>query len=387
MDNPLQGAIQNAIQKMGSNFLVAAFVPAMAFIVVSFISFQPILPSSYNYVEGDATTFLQSSLILILFTTILGFTLYSISTYTYKSFEGYTFILGKESHVRRLFLKRQAIRYYKIINIKNQVEKQLEKVAEKIDAERNDPMTGKWRNRRLTRYIQRQKTLTNKKYILTSELDAGFPTSPEFIMPTRFGNILRAAELYPNKRYGIDAVPLWGRLAFVMPIDGMEKVNEANNQCQFLLNATLLSVIFSMLNLFASMYQGIVWWAKITNNSLLYFIIINREPYVYQQRIWLYLTLAILALAMARFFYETSLFNVTQMGETIRVSYDVYRFTLLKALHLELPKSLKEEKKVWNKVSHFMTGNLDYMEEENLQDEIIDFAYNHWEEKSQSKMD
>jgi hypothetical protein len=39
----------------------------------------------------------------------------------------------------------------------------------------------------------------------------------EFVLPTRLGNILRAAELYPRDRYGIDTIVMWTRMAILLP--------------------------------------------------------------------------------------------------------------------------------------------------------------------------
>lgn len=48
---------------------------------------------------------------------------------------------------------------------------------------------------------------------------AGYPspTRPGEVMPTRVGNILKNAELYPEIRYGIDAVVVWPRLHPLLP--------------------------------------------------------------------------------------------------------------------------------------------------------------------------
>jgi hypothetical protein len=43
------------------------------------------------------------------------------------------------------------------------------------------------------------------------------PSKPNRYMPTRIGNILRAAETWPNDKYGLDAVVIWPRLWLVLP--------------------------------------------------------------------------------------------------------------------------------------------------------------------------
>lgn len=349
MDKSLLGALQ----RMGSNFLVAAFVPAMAFIVISSLAFYPILPSAVQdyfkaiLIERDSTPFFQLSFIALIFVAILGFTLYSLSTYIYKAFEGYSFILEKNSIVRRLFIRRQKRRFNKIETERTFVNKQLERVDAKIDRESWHVGEGAWRERRLDRYIKTRKMLDHRQYGLISERNERFPPSIDLILPTRFGNILRAAEMYPATRYAIDAVPLWGRLAHVIPKDGMEKLDEANNQCLFLLNATVLTSIFSALCLLISFYNG---FGLLMRNSACQSGLCQRDFGVYG-------ILAILAITVAWFFYEASLLNVGQYGSMIRTAYDLYRFNLLEALRLKLPTTLKDERKLWRKIGNFVVGN------------------------------
>ena len=81
---------------------------------------------------------------------------------------------------------------------------------------------------------------------------------------------------------------------------------------------------------------------------------------IYQQRIFIYLAVSILALVVFWFFYTASLYNVTQYGDLIRSTYDLFHLNLLKALHLdelppdELPKDTVEEKEIWQRVCEFI---------------------------------
>lgn len=43
------------------------------------------------------------------------------------------------------------------------------------------------------------------------------PTTPDHYLPTKIGNILRAAERRPANKYGLDAVALWPRLWLLLP--------------------------------------------------------------------------------------------------------------------------------------------------------------------------
>jgi hypothetical protein len=363
MDNP----IQNALLKMGSNFLVAAFVPAMTFVVSAFVAFKPVFPQSSQANSSLVSYAVQSGLLLLLLSTVLGFTLYSISTYVYKAFEGYTFILSHKTIFRRIFLKRQMRRFQILTEERRISQKQLEKIKSGIKKEKEDSAFGRWRNKRLNRLVAKQQELERRIYDLTSALDNDFPPTVESIMPTRFGNILCASENYP-RRYCIDAVPIWTRLVCATPDqDGiMEKINEANNQCAFLLNGALLGALLFCVSVAFMIYEGFCWC-------------LDKSPAAIGHNVLtlVYLALAVVSLGLARFFYEASLFNVSQFGAMIRTTYDIYRFNLLEALHLELPKNLAAEKKIWMKLSCFMTGTMEFDEEGDGNLEQINFEYIH----------
>jgi hypothetical protein len=362
MDNSLN----SAVQKMGGNFLVAAFTPSMAFVVCVYIVFQPFIKSILGNDLEKSLSFFQSGIVLLLVSTIIGFTIYTIEIYTYKAFEGYVFILKQSSYLRNLFLKKHRRRYRKAMAKKQIVQKQLENIDSKLQNLFEYPQIGQLYAKRLNRLITQRERLSRIKYDLVADLDHNYPPSEAYIMPTRFGNILRAAELYSG-RYGIDAVALWTKLVSAIPDSTgmMEKINEANNQCQFLLNGALLGIIFAFMCMIASILKGTLWWSDPSQN------INDRNLTIF------YLFLLFLSIAISRFFYEASLFNVEKFGEMIRTTYDLYRFNLLEALHLELPTNLEEEKKLWLKLSHFVTGNLDYQETIFLKKNTMPIEYSH----------
>jgi hypothetical protein len=350
MDNPLQ----NAIQKMGNNFIVAAFVPSMAFILLSSMAFFPVLPKPLvEYLGWEITKPDQTTVVTgLLFTTILGFTLSTLSTYIYKSFEGYTFILGLNTPLKKAFIKRQKRRIHKMNLNRASIERELEKLNQIIEKEDANWRENPWLRRRLDRYKKRRSLLKDILYALVANSDTRFPPSENLVLPSRFGNILRAAEMYPGARYNIDAVPIWGRMAHIIPKDAMEKIDQANNQCLFLLNSALLATMFSFLSGLAGLYIAYILQAPNYQWGLLSFM----KTELNHENVGIYVVLAILSGMVAWFFYEASLLNVSQFGSMIRTAYDLYRFDLLEKLNLPLPKDLNSEKDIWQQISEFFVG-------------------------------
>ena len=74
-------------------------------------------PSIRGYIAEVGNNFLQITFIILLFTMLLGFTLFTLSTFIYKVFEGYTFIFSSTTVLGKSGLKRQK-RRVKVIEIK-----------------------------------------------------------------------------------------------------------------------------------------------------------------------------------------------------------------------------------------------------------------------------
>lgn len=82
--------LQGILQKLGSSFIVACFVPAMSFVTISLISFSPFFPIEFAELIKDFARLTPIIFIALIFTTILAFVLYSLSTYIYKAYEGFS---------------------------------------------------------------------------------------------------------------------------------------------------------------------------------------------------------------------------------------------------------------------------------------------------------
>src|SRR5262249_27173800 len=71
-----------------------------------------------------------------------------------------------------------------------------------------------------------------------------FPRNQTLILPTRLGNVLRAAEEYSQQIYKLDAVIWWPRLTAVLPDAFRGQVDAVLTPMLALLN---LSILFSLL--------------------------------------------------------------------------------------------------------------------------------------------
>jgi len=144
------------------------------------------------------------------------------------------------------------------------------------------------------------------------------------LLATRLGNILRAAEDRAGNRYGFGAVTVWprlyplvsGRLAGIL-LEHRHQLDVATRFC-----VTLV--------IDAALVAGLL------------------APYGR----WTLLSLVPLALAWLS--YRAALAAAVAYGVTVEATFDLYRFELLKALHLPLPPDGASERRLNEIVSEFL---------------------------------
>jgi len=315
----------NYLEKLGSNFLVSAMIPSLALVVASMVAFEPIFHISAMFQQKNNIYQLVSfGLFLIIPTVIIGFTLTALNTYVLKFFEGYVRLpkLGyiynqrrnlHKAKARRLVIKREALKRH----IEN-IEKSLTTTE---------------------RMQRRLKKLKSDYYSTVAEYNHSYPPSPNDILPTRFGNILKASELYPGIHYGMDGVEFWPRLIHVIAPPYRGTIDGARNELSFLVNMSVLAAIFFIFCNLAVFYTMLI----APNNPVVVFGSAIR-----------YGVSGTIALACIFFFYNASIFSVGSFGLMIRSAYDLFRLDLLKQFRLKMPSNYAEEFRAWKNLNEFI---------------------------------
>jgi len=158
------------------------------------------------------------------------------------------------------------------------------------------------------------------------------PTQSDQVMPTRLGNILKNAELYPRDRYKIDAVLIWPRLYNLFPERFVQTIAEARGALDFML------VISSLGGAFALLSGG-------------YLLIVSAAWWLFLACFWGGLLVAWLA-------YQGALGSAMLYAQQIKAAFDLYRNELLKQMRLPLPATPDEEKTRWREVGQFLYRNV-----------------------------
>jgi hypothetical protein len=150
-----------------------------------------------------------------------------------------------------------------------------------------------------------------------------YPADSEDLLPTRLGNIIRAAERHSFERYRADLILIWPRLAQVMPSQNVGDVEDARATLEFLLVVALWCTAFAWLNL------GILAAA--------------------QAPAWLLVLCFVGGLALGYGAYLSALRAAAEYAEQLRASVDLYRLDLLQRLKMSAPSTIDEEQRAWTK--------------------------------------
>jgi hypothetical protein len=151
----------------------------------------------------------------------------------------------------------------------------------------------------------------------------GMPRQAAYGMPTRLGDILRAAERRPDDKYGLDAVVCWYALWLLLPAETKTELVQARSALDNATRTWLWGALF------------VVW-----------------TPWT-----WLALPIAVIVPALA--YYIGILAAATLFGELTVSAFDLYRFRLYDHLHLPRPCSPASERRDGRRVTRLLWEGLD----------------------------
>jgi hypothetical protein len=145
-----------------------------------------------------------------------------------------------------------------------------------------------------------------------------YPTRPEDYMPTRLGNILRAAEGWPTDKYGLDAVKCWPGLWLVLPEATRKEIADARARLDSAATIWLWGVLFAVWTFWA-------WWA---------------------------LPVAVVSACIA--YYAAMLSHAYTYGKLIEAAFDVHRAALYSALRWPLPALPSKERDSGEAITRYL---------------------------------
>jgi hypothetical protein len=153
-----------------------------------------------------------------------------------------------------------------------------------------------------------------------------YPDQLRHVLPTRFGNRMRAAEVYARVVYGMDTVPLWPRLQGLLTPEFRELFNSAKAQLDFCVNLTAAGAMGS---LFFLVVAAVEW----------------RLPSFWPPAV------ALTAMPLG---YALCMQASITHGRYLRAAFDLHREALARQLGLAVPATPEEERKMWTLVSKML---------------------------------
>ncbi len=277
------------------NFVIGYFLPVVLYacLAISLLQFLGIGTEITHIILRDL---LVGTTILGLFSWTVGILLVGINRDILRILEGY----GRFNPLKRL--EKSELRRYKRLEAKIH---KFERIKSQQDLSPSE---------------------TERLNILYRKRVRRFPDQEKFVLPTSFGNTIRAFEVYPRLMYGIDPIVGWPRLWAVIPKDYRDLILGSKTHMDFWVNLGFLNIFFILEII------GIIVYALIQGISLQYWII-GAD---------LFVATVIGALCLYRATKAALLW-----GDTIKSAFDLYLPDLAKKLDFVWPISRAQEKILW----------------------------------------
>jgi hypothetical protein len=284
------------------NFVIAFFLPAAIFVVSSIGLFAGfgLFPSLISFLRTDV---LQGATTLGIASWLLGVLLLVLNYSIYRVLEGY----GKYNPIR--YLKKYERRRYN----------KLQRAITRLRAEIREADASGEEEKVLVE-------LENKRDALLRKKAEEFPSDPSRLLPTAFGNALRAFEDYPSDMYEVDSIVVWVRLLAVIPKDYRDLLGTAKAQADFWVNLWLLGWLFAIEYLVMSIYSlqlRMIW-----------------VPFV--------------SIAFALIAASSAKSAAIQWGDYVKSSFDLFLPKLHTKLKLPQIDKIKDERALWTRFSQMV---------------------------------
>jgi hypothetical protein len=172
-----------------------------------------------------------------------------------------------------------------------------------------------------------------------------YPTFEAEVLPTKFGNAVKAFEVYPRQAYGADSIPIWPRLASVGPQDFAGHIAEARANVDCFVNLAVLSFALALIALGHVAAQNA--WGLLPSGNRLTFSSVEAFAETAPGRS---AAVALCGLIFFFVFYHWATARVGIWGELVKSAFDCYLPALAKQLGYELPESEADRRLFWGEV-------------------------------------
>jgi hypothetical protein len=195
------------------------------------------------------------------------------------------------------------------------------------------------------KYAQEREAFTelDRYQTLRLKLLKQMPSMVGDVLPTRFGNAIRAFEVYPRDIYGADGVAIWLRLASVMPKQFADQIQDTRSQIDFLINCCFFSAIIAFLGLSRTIYSASWHDLDLYTTTGVHAFISSIDKF------WLWWAAG--GAVATYVFYRWAVTCVPAWGDLVMSAFDCYLPELAGQLGFELPTTEAERLRFWTTFS------------------------------------
>lgn len=317
--------------KFAERWVANLFTPAFIFWLGGFIA--AVQQLGWNPILNQYTTYPEPLQLAILVIALLGiaasaFVAQRLDTVIIRFLEGYWPPLLRPLQNYRITHYR---RYKKILTDRSQNLRQFEaqqkakyqKLKTSIESHGANSLTALEQEeyRQLTEQFLSRTQRAN--LVQTRQNLHNLPDNID-LMPTRLGNILRAAERKPQTKYGLDAIICWPRLWLLLPDSVKQDLQDARSDLNNAARLWLWSLLFILWAFFGA------WWAP---------------------------PLGILSALFA--YYNWAIAAATAYGDLLEATFDLYRHLLYESLRWHLPSDPTEERRAGEQLTKYLWQGFD----------------------------
>jgi hypothetical protein len=167
----------------------------------------------------------------------------------------------------------------------------------------------------------------NKLWRLSLE----YPEHEGSVLPTAFGNAIRAFESYPSVIYGIDAIGGWPRIQLLLSKDAQALINDAKALVDLWINITALALGLAIVS-------SITAFLKVTPLC----------PSIKDAQVPVsWLLIAVISYFAAFVAYRFAVDAVPAWGNQVKSAFDCYLPALAVQLGFDLPPAPEQRRKIW----------------------------------------
>lgn len=221
------------------NFIICYLLPVSIFMAVSFCIFKAFnieMPNLFMHFNSDVGKLIGATIVGIGI-WLLAVLLMALNREWIRILEGY----GEKNPLN--FLKKYTLKKYMKLN------KDILEIESKIENLQKDE--------------KNIDDISDELDKLTEYRVTYYPDDVEWILPTKFGNIIRSFEVYPRVMYGLDAIPGWNRLIALIPEQFLKVIESTEANVYFWTSGILVSILLIIEYLYIIIILGKGYWHSI----------------------------------------------------------------------------------------------------------------------------